>query len=199
MTLLLFSPVKITHGARFTPVEAKVNDRLDFGRYSPVRAGRTHAVRLPSEVPVADRPMPPLAELLNVLFDKRRKPDGRPYSNEDVASAIRAAHGQITQSYIWMLRRGTREDPKISHLKMLADFFEVPSGFFLDPDVFETTMAELSGDPVRDAGESKLDRVMLRRVNEMSPQSRKLVMSMIRHVSELDRATDEAKQDHTDE
>jgi transcriptional regulator with XRE-family HTH domain len=143
--------------------------------------------------------MPPLAELLNVLFDKRRKPDGRPYSNEDVASAIRAAEGQITQSYIWMLRRGTREDPKISHLKMLADFFEVPSGFFLDPDVFEATMAELSGEPAKDTGESKLDRVMLRRVNEMSPQSRKLVMSMIRHVSELDRATDEAKQDQADD
>jgi transcriptional regulator with XRE-family HTH domain len=143
--------------------------------------------------------MPPLAELLNVLFDKRRKPDGRPYSNEDVASAIRAAEGQITQSYIWMLRRGTREDPKISHLKMLADFFEVPSGFFLDPDVFEATMAELSGEPAKDTGESKLDRVMLRRVNEMSPQSRKLVMSMIRHVSDLDRATDEAKQDQADD
>lgn len=144
---------------------------------------------------MAERSIPPLADLLNVLFDKRRKPDGRAYSNEDVASAIRAKGGQITQSYIWMLRRGTREDPKISHLKALADFFDVPSGFFLDADVYEKTMAELSGEPVADRGEAKLERVMLRRVSEMSPQSRKLVMSMIRHVSELDRATDEAKQD----
>nr|WP_157528583.1 hypothetical protein [Kibdelosporangium sp. MJ126-NF4]CEL19366.1 hypothetical protein [Kibdelosporangium sp. MJ126-NF4]CTQ94835.1 hypothetical protein [Kibdelosporangium sp. MJ126-NF4] len=148
---------------------------------------------------MADKPMPPLADLLNLLFDKRRRPDGRPYSNEDVASAIRAAEGQITQSYIWMLRRGTREDPKISHLKMLADFFEVPSGFFLDPDVYETTLAELSGEPAPDNPDGKLERVMLRRVSEMSPESRKLVISMIRHVSELDRAGDETKQDKADD
>ncbi|ALG06180.1 hypothetical protein [Kibdelosporangium phytohabitans] len=148
---------------------------------------------------MADRQMPPLADLLNLLFDKRRRPDGRPYSNEDVASAIRAAEGQITQSYIWMLRRGTREDPKISHLKMLADFFEVPSGFFLDPEVYEATVAELSGEPAQDNADSKLERVMLRRVSEMSPESRKLVMSMIRHVSELDRAGDDAKQDKADD
>ncbi len=128
---------------------------------------------------------PPFAEALNLLFDKRRRPDGRVSSNEDIAAAVRANGGSITQSYIWMLRNGQRTDPKGSHIRALAEAFDVPAGYFLDAQVHEQVRAELDGGAGgRTSPEAA--QVLLRRVTEMSPRHQNLIMQMIEHVSELE-------------
>ncbi|GAA2813126.1 XRE family transcriptional regulator [Crossiella cryophila] len=126
---------------------------------------------------------PPFAEALNLLFDKRRRADGRMFSNEDIAAAIRANGGAITQSYIWMLRNGQRDDPKASHLRALATAFDVPAGYFLDAPVHERVRAELDG-RVAQAGASD---ALLDRVRELSPLHQHLIMVMIEQVGELEK------------
>jgi transcriptional regulator with XRE-family HTH domain len=76
-----------------------------------------------------------LAEKIDHLFETVRRKDGSRYSNEDVAAAIRPRDGEgptISGSYIWMLRRGDRDNPTKKHLEALAKFFGVPPAYFFD-------------------------------------------------------------------
>ncbi|MGW0517766.1 helix-turn-helix domain-containing protein [Crossiella sp. NPDC003009] len=130
----------------------------------------------------AGEALPPFAEALNLLFDKRRRDDGRMFSNEDIAAAVRANGGSITQSYIWMLRNGQRDDPKGSHIRALAEAFGVPAGYFMDAQVHARVRAELVGE----APPSEVSQVLLRRVDELSPQHQHLIMAMIDHVRDLE-------------
>src|SRR5688500_18345325 len=71
-----------------------------------------------------------LADRLNTLFDKVRKSDGCPFSLREVAEAITASGEAISHAYIGQLRTGKRQDPNLSHLKALAQYFGVPVEYF---------------------------------------------------------------------
>ena len=71
-----------------------------------------------------------LAERLNRLFDRVRKPNGKEYSLREVADGITAGGESISHAYIGQLRNGTKTDPTISHLRALAKFFGVPVEYF---------------------------------------------------------------------
>ena len=85
-----------------------------------------------------------LADKLNHLFDTVR-PAGRtrPYSDRDVAAAMKAAGTDISHTYIHMLRSGERTNPTHAHLQGLAKFFGVPAGYFFDDDTAVQVNEEL--------------------------------------------------------
>ncbi|MFC5825881.1 helix-turn-helix domain-containing protein [Nonomuraea insulae] len=86
-----------------------------------------------------------LADKLDRLFDTMHPPDRGPYSNEEVASAIRSQGGPtISGTYIWYLRKGERENPTIKHIEALARFFGVPPAYFLDEEIASEVDAQLS-------------------------------------------------------
>ena len=126
--------------------------------------------------------MPSFAQLLEGLFERYRKPNGRPYSNEDVANAIRRTGTHITQSYIWMLRRGDREDPRGSHIKALAAFFGVPAGYFLDREVYQSIVDGIQPIP---APRPK-PQFMLRQLEAMSSTSQNLLSAFVSRLGELE-------------
>ncbi|MEV0639913.1 helix-turn-helix transcriptional regulator [Streptomyces sp. NPDC050619] len=75
-----------------------------------------------------------LPQRLNSLFETMH-PHGRgPFSNEEVARAIRDQGGDISKQYIAYLRKGERGNPRIHHLDALARFFGVPVSYFFDED-----------------------------------------------------------------
>jgi transcriptional regulator with XRE-family HTH domain len=75
-----------------------------------------------------------LADRLNRLFAAVH-PRGRgPYSNEEVARAVRAQGGDISKQYIAYLRKGERDNPRLHHLEALARFFGVPAAYFFDDE-----------------------------------------------------------------
>ncbi|GIG92422.1 helix-turn-helix domain-containing protein [Plantactinospora endophytica] len=71
-----------------------------------------------------------LADRLDRLFDRIRKPDGSAYSLREVADAITAQGESISHTYIGQLRTGKKRDPNLSHLRALARFFGVPVEYF---------------------------------------------------------------------
>src|SRR5205085_1911330 len=75
------------------------------------------------------------AEKLNYLFATVTAQEGREHSNEQVASAITAGGVSISQSYIWQLRKGIKDNPTVKHVQALADFFGVPPAYFFDEAV----------------------------------------------------------------
>jgi transcriptional regulator with XRE-family HTH domain len=94
-----------------------------------------------------------LATRLNHLFATVH-PRGRgPYSNEEVAKAIRAQGGDISKAYLAYLRNGSRNNPTMQHLAALATFFGVSPAYFFDDEVAadtDTKISELAA--LREAG-----------------------------------------------
>jgi transcriptional regulator with XRE-family HTH domain len=75
-----------------------------------------------------------LAWKLNRLFETVHPPGRGPYSPEEVARAIteRGEFGKVSTAYIYMLKRGERDNPTKRHLEALADFFGVKPAYFYD-------------------------------------------------------------------
>lgn len=99
-----------------------------------------------------------LAIRLNHLFATVH-PGGRgPYSNEEVARAIRAQGGDISKQYIAYLRKGERDNPRMHHLEALARFFGVPVAYFFDDQAADRVDARLDQlGALRDAGLRRSD------------------------------------------
>ncbi|SDN04556.1 helix-turn-helix domain-containing protein [Allokutzneria albata] len=72
------------------------------------------------------------AERLNSLFEACRREDGNPYTYEQVAAGAAAAGVSMSASYVWGLRKGTKTNPTVNHVKALAHFFGVPASYFFD-------------------------------------------------------------------
>ncbi len=74
-----------------------------------------------------------LAWKLNRLFSTIHAKGGQEYSPEDVARAINdSGRGSISAAYIYMLRKGQRDNPTKKHLELLAGFFGVTPAYFFD-------------------------------------------------------------------
>lgn len=105
-----------------------------------------------------------LAQRLNRLFETVH-PRGRgPFSNEEVARAVRDQGGDISKQYIAYLRKGERGNPRIHHLDALAKFFGVPVSYFFDDGsaaLTEKRLEELAA--WRDAGLTRQDLQSLER------------------------------------
>src|SRR5512145_2941781 len=66
-----------------------------------------------------------IALLINQLFEASRQPNGREFSNQEVAHAL-----GVHSSYIGKLRAGKVPNPGRDTLKQLCIFFQVPSSYF---------------------------------------------------------------------
>jgi transcriptional regulator with XRE-family HTH domain len=93
----------------------------------------------------------PVSELVELLFRTHLKPDGRQYSNREVARGINSLGlGDITPAYIAKLRRDDTLNPSRDVLSKLCLFFQVPSSYFFpELDRFTSSQAETttSDDP----------------------------------------------------
>lgn len=75
----------------------------------------------------------PLAEKINKLFDRIRKPNGKPYSSAEVAAWCQERGVKtFSRAYLAYLRNGQRTNPTQQHLAALARFFDVSPAYFFD-------------------------------------------------------------------
>ncbi|RJQ75379.1 XRE family transcriptional regulator [Pseudonocardiaceae bacterium YIM PH 21723] len=132
-----------------------------------------------------------LADRINYLFDTIR--DGRlmrPYTNGEVAKAIAAKGGSISENYLWMLRNGTKDNPTYKHLQAIADFFGVPAGYFFD-DAVESRLRDQLATLKAATGSGDI-RLMARRAGELSAESRQKIVDMVEMVYKLEKGNDDA-------
>lgn len=83
------------------------------------------------------------ADRLNRLYATVHPAGRDPYSNAEVATAIRAGGEQISEAYLWQLRTGRKDNPTLKHLQAIARFFDVPVAYFVDETIGERLDAEL--------------------------------------------------------
>lgn len=70
-------------------------------------------------------------------------PDGRTYSNADVAARATEAGYPISESYVYQLRRDPDRNPTMRALQALAAAFGVPVRYFVDDTFAEQIDADL--------------------------------------------------------
>ncbi|GAA2976308.1 helix-turn-helix domain-containing protein [Streptomyces fulvorobeus] len=135
-----------------------------------------------------DGPESALARKLDHLFTNV-VPAGRlPYSSEEVARAITADGTPISGSYIWLLRKGQRDNPTLRHLEGLAKFFGVPPAYFFDDQVARAVDTDLQLlTALRDA---HVQKVALRTAG-LSVKSLKSIAEVIERVRELEGLSEE--------
>jgi transcriptional regulator with XRE-family HTH domain len=124
-----------------------------------------------------------LADKLNHLFETVRPAGRGQWSTEEAARAISAEGAPISGSYIWLLRKGQRDNPTLHHLEGLARFFGVPPAYFFDDQVTSEVDAQLRLlSSLRDA---HVQRVALRAAG-LSAQSLSSIAEVIDRVRELE-------------
>lgn len=132
----------------------------------------------------ADEGLPSLARKLNRLFETIHPAGRGEYSPEEVAKAIlEAGDGSISPAYIYMLRKGQRDNPTKRHLELLANFFGVSPTYFFDDEAAQRIEAELELLAAFRDGEI---RRIAARASGLSPRSLGGILRMIDAAREIE-------------
>ena len=121
------------------------------------------------------------ADKLVQLFRVIRAADGREFSPEHVAAWVRAnTEVTISASYLYMLRRGERENPTKDHIEALAAFFGIPPSYFFNESLGARMSEELE---LLAALRDSDVRFVAVRTAELHDDARRSVAAMLREMS----------------
>ncbi|WP_245712573.1 helix-turn-helix domain-containing protein [Micromonospora nigra] len=95
----------------------------------------------------------------------------------------RAGNSTISASYLWMLRRGERDNPTKRHLESLASFFDVSPAYFFDDAKSRAIADELA--LVKLLADAGVTRVATR-LGGLSPKSLSHIADIVEHVRAIE-------------
>lgn len=125
-----------------------------------------------------------LAWKLNRLFETIHPASRGEYSPEEVAKAITEnGEGSISPAYIYMLRKGQRDNPTKRHLELLAEFFGVTPAYFFDEDAAARIEQQLDLLAAFRDGEV---RRLAARASGLSPKSLQGILRMVDAAREIE-------------
>ncbi|MCG7308039.1 MULTISPECIES: hypothetical protein [Brachybacterium] len=76
-----------------------------------------------------------IAQLLEDLFARTAGPGGRPVTMQEIIRRMeRGGIATMSLSYLQQLRKGEAKNPRLQHLRALADAFDVPPSYFTAED-----------------------------------------------------------------
>jgi transcriptional regulator with XRE-family HTH domain len=114
-----------------------------------------------------------LGKKLNDLFLNRVKPDGRPYTHQEVAEATGLGPSTISR-----LRSGKENNPAFNTIYKLARFFGVPISFFADD------MADSVFDYQEGEGVLELNQIAFRSLH-LDQRDLDVITEMLKYIAEL--------------
>ena len=127
---------------------------------------------------------PTLAEKLDRLFKAVRPAGRREYSYEEVSRGIRARGiTTMSDSLLWELRTGKKDNPKMRQIEALADFFGVPVTYFFDSEESTELYDQIETLPI--ALDADVRRLALRAV-DLSPDTLKAIEQIIEQARQIE-------------
>jgi transcriptional regulator with XRE-family HTH domain len=127
---------------------------------------------------------PTLAEKIDRLFKAVRPAGRREYSYEEVSRGIRARGiTTMSDSLLWELRTGKKDNPKMRQIEALADFFDVPVTYFFDTEDSARLYEQIETLPI--ALDADVRRIALRAA-DLSPGSRAVIGEMIEQARKIE-------------
>ena len=129
-----------------------------------------------------------LAERLDYLFRTVHPANRGEYSLQEVADSSSPSGGPtISANYLWLLRKGLRDNPTKKHLEALAAFFGVSPLYFFDDEVAARTDAQLDLlVALRDAGV----RNLALRAASLSPETLRAITEMVERARQIERVAE---------
>lgn len=125
-----------------------------------------------------------LAWKLNRLFATVHPAGRSEYSAEEVARAINeAGEGSISPAYIYLLRKGQRDNPTKRHLELLSAFFGVTPSYFFDDEAAARIEQQLDLLAAFRDGEV---RRLAARASGLSPRSLSGILRMVDAAHEIE-------------
>lgn len=123
------------------------------------------------------------AEQLERLFEGTAGPHGRPVTMKEIVQRMdQRGISSMSLSYLQQLRKGEAQNPRLQHMRALADAFGVPLAYFFDEaDQDEADNHELTHD----------ERTLALRVHGLSDDA----ISSIRAIVELARKSEQLDRD----
>lgn len=122
-----------------------------------------------------------IAERLERLFAETAGPHGRPVTMKEIIQRMeQRGISSMSLSYLQQLRKGEAENPRLQHLRALADAFGVPLAYFLDED---------QPDDADDQGLTQQDLSIALRVHGLSEGAKsniRAIVEMARRSEQLD-------------
>ncbi|MGW3274921.1 helix-turn-helix domain-containing protein [Streptomyces kronopolitis] len=138
-----------------------------------------------------EAPRTSVAQKLDRLLSMVTPAGASPPSYSEIARAIDHAAGSrvISSSYIWKLHRGEATNPRLSHLMALADYFNVPTEYFLNDAAASRIDEQLK---LLEALKVGTVNALALRAHTLSPESLRMVNSMIDRLSSLEHPKSDA-------
>jgi len=118
--------------------------------------------------------IPVLADRVELLFEKRRREDGREYTLQELQDKT-----GISTTNFWKVRKGINKNPGYDVLMALCNFFNVSLGYF-ECKSWDECSSFLDRDTVTNAGETVSEIAL--RASELSDEGRKAIVGMIEYV-----------------
>lgn len=143
-----------------------------------------------------------LAGQVNRLFEVTKRPDGRKWTNAELAIHITGQTGSpCSRQWVGQLRKGADVEVLAPRLDAIATFFNVPEGYFTDPAQAKVIDAEIDLavalrklDVVNVLAELEAKGLQLRKLAELHPDDMPLIVSVLNTVIEQRRSrADEEK------
>jgi transcriptional regulator with XRE-family HTH domain len=128
--------------------------------------------------PEKGQAMTTLANKIDRLFETCRRPDGKPYSYEDVEQGT---NGAITGTYVWKLRTGKAKNPGYKALAALSQFFDVPVTYFFSEEPVSEVEYREDMELARSLRRAGVKQIALR-VCDLDEDAKADILSMIRYV-----------------
>jgi transcriptional regulator with XRE-family HTH domain len=103
--------------------------------------------------------MSTMSERLQYLLETHRRPNGKKWSIRQIVTNLNErGYTQINRQIVAGILNGDADDPRLSHLQALADFFAVPVAYFYEPDHPLAKEEALISEAMRDAN---IQRIVL--------------------------------------
>jgi transcriptional regulator with XRE-family HTH domain len=120
----------------------------------------------------------PLKDLVNFLFEHVLRPDGKPYTTQEVTDHVRISHATINQ-----LRTGRSKNPALPTLQEICRFFNVPLTFF-ECASYEECFAVLA-EPRTEAAPQVAEIAF--RASQLSPEAQEDLLKVILWIEAVER------------
>ena len=131
-----------------------------------------------------------LAERIEHLFAQTAGPAGRPVTLQEIVDRMtERGISTMSVSYLQQLRSGQAENPRVQHLRALADAFDVPATYFFEEEEAETGDGEVS-DEAGSTDSATGERGIALRVHGLSEDALKSIRSVVELARRSERLDD---------
>ena len=120
-----------------------------------------------------------LTELITALYPDERKRPGYAKLAREIAETT---GGAISGTYLWELATGRKRNVTLEQLDVLAQFFDVPSEYFLNDNVAERVNSQLK---LLAALRDTRVRNLALRAEGLSPQTLDVLLTMVNEARRL--------------